>query len=94
MANLSQAAEMAQVLDLRQVWFTDLLLLGFDPVAQEDKTKVRFCRCPHISVYMFRPDAQLGRLINRTPVDHRLINRLSGCSTGYPDGQPRTIPSG
>ena len=51
MANPSQAAEMAQVLDLRQVWFTDLLLLGFDPVAQEDKTKVRFCRCPHIHVH-------------------------------------------
>lgn len=39
--------EMPQVLDLRQIWFTNLLLLGFDPVGQEDKTKVRFSRYAH-----------------------------------------------
>lgn len=47
MAGLSMLTEMPQVLDLRQIWFTNLLLLGFDPVSQEDKTKVRFSRCAH-----------------------------------------------
>jgi HAUS augmin-like complex subunit 6 len=44
MANLSASTEIPQSLDQRQIWFTNLLMLGFDPIAQEDKTKVRFCK--------------------------------------------------
>lgn len=44
MANQALTTDMQQVLDQRQVWFTNLLLLGFDTVAQEKKTKVNFCR--------------------------------------------------
>ena len=44
MAGLTLSGEAAGVLEPRQVWFTNLLLLGFDPVAQEEKTKVHFCK--------------------------------------------------
>ncbi|CAI8048315.1 HAUS augmin-like complex subunit 6, partial [Geodia barretti] len=44
MANLSVSTEMPQSLDQRKIWFTNLLMLGFDHIAQEDKTKVHFCK--------------------------------------------------
>ncbi len=40
----SLLTEMPSVLDQREVWFTHLLLLGFDPVASEEKYKVTFTR--------------------------------------------------
>ena len=40
----SLLTEMPNVLDVREVWFTHLLLLGFDPAASEEKSKIHFSR--------------------------------------------------
>jgi len=40
----SLLTEMPNVLDGREVWFTHLLLLGFDPAANEEKFRIHFTR--------------------------------------------------
>lgn len=40
----SLLTEMPNALDQREVWFTHLLLLGFDPLASEEKHKITFTR--------------------------------------------------
>ena len=41
---LPLTTELPSVLDLREIWYTNLLLLGFDPIAMEEKFKTRFSR--------------------------------------------------
>ena len=43
----SLLTEMPNVLDVREVMFTNLLLLGFDPAASEEKFKIHFSRYLH-----------------------------------------------
>lgn len=43
----SLLTEMPNVLDGREVWFTHLLLLGFDPAANEEKFRIHFTRFGH-----------------------------------------------
>jgi len=43
----SLLTEMPNVLDGREVWFTHLLLLGFDPAANEEKFRIHFTRFVH-----------------------------------------------
>ena len=33
---------MDDVLDIREIWFTNMLLLGFDPLQEETKHKISF----------------------------------------------------
>ena len=43
----SLLTEMPTVLDQREIWFTNLLLLGFDPLASEEKFSTPFSRYGH-----------------------------------------------
>lgn len=41
----SLLTEIPDVLDMRELWLSNMLLLGFDPIACEEKYKLPFTRC-------------------------------------------------
>ena len=42
--NMANLTETPAALDMKEIWFTNMLLLGFDPLAQEEKHKLPFNR--------------------------------------------------
>ena len=42
--NMATLTEVPAALDMKEIWFTNMLLLGFDPLAQEEKHKLPFNR--------------------------------------------------
>lgn len=42
--NMATLTEVPAALDMKEIWFTNMLLLGFNPLAQEEKHKLPFNR--------------------------------------------------